>query len=99
MKEAEIQVRSKEAVFDNVLNRPFDVATTHQVYVQDISYSWTQAGWLSLAVVIDRCSSKVVGWSMDSRMNAKLVCDALRMATGQRRPKRGPVVHSDCGDQ
>jgi len=53
MKEAEIQIRSKEAVFDNILNWQFDVATTHQAYVQDIPYSWTQEGWLSLAVVID----------------------------------------------
>ena len=111
MKEAGIQVRykkkykvttnsnHKQPVFDNVLNRQFDVEATNQAYVQDITYIWTQEGWLYLAVVIDLCSRRVVGWSMGSRMKAKLVCDALTMAIWQRRPKSGLVVHSDRGSQ
>jgi len=67
-------------VFDNRLDRQFDVAKPNQVYVCDITYIWTQEGWLYLAVVIDLFSRKVVGWSMSSRTKAKLVCDALRMA-------------------
>ena len=42
---------------------------------------------------------KIVGWSMSSRMKADLVCDALKMAIWQRKPKRGLVVHSDRGSQ
>ncbi|MFT5718826.1 MAG: putative transposase [Oleiphilaceae bacterium] len=49
-------------------------------YVQDITYIWTQEGWLYLAVVIDLFSRRIVGWSMGSRMKAQLVCDALNMA-------------------
>ena len=70
-----------------------------RLYVGDITYIWTQEGWLYLAVVIDLYSSKVVGWSMGTRMQAKLVCDALRMAIWQRRPGAGLVVHSDRGSQ
>jgi len=76
-----------------------DVAQPDQVYVGDITYLWTNEGWLYLAVVIDLYSRKVVGWSMGSRMKAQLVCDALMMAIWLRRPNAGLVVHSDRGTQ
>ena len=69
------------------------------MYASDVTYIWTQEGWLYLAVVIDLCSRKVVGWSMISRMKAQLVCDALKMAIWQRRPKAGLIHHSDRGSQ
>ena len=86
-------------VFDNLLKRGFDVAQPDQVYAADITYIWTQEGWLYLAVVIDLCSRKVVGWSMAPRMKAQLVCDALTMAVWNRRPKDGLIHHSDRGSQ
>ena len=89
----------KQPVFDNVLNREFEVAQKDQAYVSDITYIWTQEGWLYLAVVIDLYSRKVVGWSMSSRMKAQLVCDALKMAIWQRRPRAGLIHHSDRGVQ
>ena len=111
MREAGVQVRHrkkykvttnsnhKQPVFDNLLQRQFDVAQIDQVYAADITYIWTQEGWLYLAVVIDLCSRKVVGWSMSSRMKAQLVCDALKMAIWQRRPEAGLIHHSDRGSQ
>lgn len=86
-------------VFENHLDRQFTVARPHQAYVGDITYIWTQEGWLYLAIVIDLFSRKVVGWSMSSRMKASLVCDALRMAVSLRQPPPGLVVHSDRGSQ
>ena len=62
----------KQPVFDNLLNREFDVAQPDQVYASDVTYVWTKEGWLYLAVVIDLCTRQVVGWSMSSRMKAKL---------------------------
>lgn len=111
MREAGVQVKHrkrykvttdshhKQPVFENKLNRQFDVAAPNQIYVGDITYIWTREGWLYLAVVIDLFSRKVVGWSMSSRMKAKLVCDALRMAVWQRQPQPGLIVHSDRGSQ
>ena len=111
MKEADVQVKRrkkykvttnsnhKQPVYENVLDRKFDVDRPDQAYVGDITYIWTQEGWLYLAVIIDLYSRKVVGWSMGSRMKAQLVCDALRMAIWQRRPRGGLVVHSDRGSQ
>jgi putative transposase len=89
----------KQPVFENKLGRAFDVAGPNQVYAGDITYLWTQEGWLYLAVVIDLYSRKVVGWSMNSRMKAALVCDALKMAIWQRRPQEGLICHSDRGSQ
>ena len=59
---------------------PISPKASDQAYVQDITYIWTQEGWLYLATVIDLYSRRVVGWSMGSRMTAQLVCDALRMS-------------------
>ncbi|MCU7881133.1 MAG: DDE-type integrase/transposase/recombinase [Candidatus Thiodiazotropha sp. (ex Lucinoma aequizonata)] len=64
-----------------------------------MTYIWTQDGWLYLAVVIDLCSRKVVGWSMSSRMKAQLVYDALTIAICHRRPKSSLIHHSDPGSQ
>lgn len=89
----------QKPVFENVLNRGFKTEKPDQAYVSDITYLWTQEGWLYLAVVIDLYSRKVVGWSMGSRMKAQLVCDALRMAIWRRRPSPGLIVHSDRGSQ
>lgn len=89
----------QQPVFENKLNREFDVTAPDRVYAGDITYLWTQEGWLYLAVVIDLYSRKVVGWSIGSRMKAQLVCDALRMAIWQRRPAEGLIVHSDRGSQ
>ncbi|SDY68175.1 Transposase InsO and inactivated derivatives [Nitrosomonas halophila] len=89
----------KQPVFENKLNRQFDVARSDQVYVSDITYIWTQEGWLYLAVVIDLFSREVVGWSMSTRMKVRLVCDALQMAVWQRQPQAGLIVHSDRGSQ
>lgn len=111
MREAGVQVRHrkkykvttnsnhKQPVFDNLVERQFDVPEPDRVYAADITYIWTREGWLYLAVVIDLCSRKVVGWSMSSRMKTQLVCDALTMAIWQRRPGAGLIHHSDRGSQ
>ena len=68
------------------------------MWVADITYLPTAAGFLYLAVVLDAWSRKVVGWSMANHLRAELVLDAMEMAVGQRRP--GNVVHhSDQGSQ
>lgn len=91
--------KHKQPIFENILNRQFVVDKANQAYAGDITYIWTQEGWLYLAVVIDLFSRKVVGWSMSSRMKASLACDALQMALWQRRPSKGLIIHSDRGVQ
>lgn len=84
---------------ENHLKQEFDVDAPNQVWVTDITYIRTYEGWLYLAVVIDLFSRQVIGWSMQSRINADLVLDALLMAVWRRKPKKGVLIHSDQGSQ
>ena len=86
-------------VAPNLLQQDFTATKPNQKYVGDITYLWTEEGWLYLAVVIDLYSRLVVGWAMSERMTAQLVCDALQMALWRRRMPTGIIVHSDRGSQ
>jgi putative transposase len=86
-------------VADNVLDRQFNPSKPNQVWVADITYVWTRAGWLYLAAVEDLFSRMVVGWSMAERMESRLVVDALEMAVSRRVPEAGLLAHSDRGSQ
>ena len=57
------------------------------------------SGWLSLAVIIDLYSRRVVGWSVADHMRTELVMAALNMAIAARKPAAGLVLHSDRGSQ
>ncbi len=86
-------------VAPNLLNREFNAKESDQAYASDITYIWTSEGWLYLAVIIDLFSRQVVGWSMNSRMTASLIMNALRMAIWRRQPGPGLLFHSDRGSQ
>jgi transposase InsO family protein len=86
-------------VAPNLLDQDFTATAPNQKYVGDITYLWTDEGWLYLATVIDLYSRLVVGWAMSERMTAQLVCDALTMALWRRGMPTGVIVHSDRGSQ
>ena len=86
-------------VSPNLLNREFAAEQPNKCFVGDITYVWTEEGWLYLSVVIDLFSRQVVGWSMDKNMKAKLVNDALLMAIWKRKPGKGLIWHTDRGSQ
>ena len=88
-----------KSIAPNLLDRQFSVPQSDRYYVGDITYLATSEGWLYLAVVIDLFSRKIVGWSMDSRMKAKLVNDALLMALWKRKPDKDLIWHTDRGSQ
>ncbi len=88
-----------ERISPNLLNRNFKVDTPNTVWVGDITYIWTDMGWLYLATVIDLFSRKVVGWSMADHMRTSLVNDAMQMAIWQRKPPKGLIWHTDRGSQ
>lgn len=96
---ATTQSNHRRPVFENLLNRQFTVSAADKAYASDITYIWTQEGWLYLSVVMDLFSRKIVGFSMSERIKANLVCDALKMALWTRRSAEGWVVHSDRGVQ
>jgi transposase InsO family protein len=83
----------------NRLNQEFTAALPNRIWTADITYIPTDEGWLYLAVVLDLCSRKIVGWSMADHLRAQLPCDALQMALARRRPGQGLLHHSDRGVQ
>jgi putative transposase len=86
-------------VAPNLLNRDFTAANPNEKWVGDISYVWTDEGWMYLAVVIDLYSRAVIGWSIQSTMSRQLICDALMMALWRRKFPRNVLFHSDRGSQ
>ena len=65
---------------ENILNRVFKAQCKNKIWVGDITYIPTKHGFLYLAIFIDIFSRKVVGWSMDTRINQQLVLSALEQA-------------------
>jgi transposase InsO family protein len=86
-------------VAPNLLEQDFMADRPDQKWVSDITYIWTDEGWLYLAVVLDLYSRRVIGWAIAERMTATLVCDALIMALWHRKIPTGVIVHSDRGSQ
>jgi putative transposase len=86
-------------VAPNLLQQNFEASRPNEKWVSDITYIWTEEGWLYLAVVMDLYSRMVVGWALSERMTATLVIDALQMALWRRKMPRGVIVHSDRGTQ
>jgi len=111
MEKANVEVKQKKRfrvttdskhnypVAPNLLDREFDIETPNTAWGGDITYLWTDEGWLYLAVIIDLFSRRVVGWSLSKRMKVDLVRDALLMAIRRREPGRGLIHHSDRGSQ
>ena len=77
--------------------RPLPAALDH-AWAGDITFIPTSTGWLYLAVVIDLCSRRLLGWSLDDHLRSDLVVAALRQALGTR-PARSTIFHSDRGSQ
>ena len=82
----------------DLVNRSFSSPERDRLWVADITYIPTAAGFLYLAVVLDVWSRRVVGWSMATHLRTQLVLAALDMALEQRRPQE-VIHHSDQGSQ
>ncbi len=82
----------------DLVEREFTSDAPDKLWVADITYVATRAGFVYLAVVVDAFSRRVVGWAMAKHLRTELVLDALEMAVSQRRPQ-GVIHHSDRGTQ
>ena len=86
-------------VAPNLLNRNFTPSGPNMCWTSDITYLWTDEGWLYLAIVLDLFNREVIGWSLKPRMTADIVTDALTMAWFRKKPTTGLIHHSDRGSQ
>ena len=82
----------------DLVSREFKASGPDQLWVGDITYVPTWAGFLYLAVVLDVWSRKVIGWAMANHLKTELVLEAFDMALGSRGPK-DVIHHSDQGCQ
>jgi putative transposase len=82
----------------DLVDRNFQIDQLDRLWVADITYCPTWAGFLYLAIVLDACSRKVVGWAMENHLRTELVLAAINMALAQRRPEQ-VIHHSDRGTQ
>jgi putative transposase len=82
----------------DLVDRDFEAPGPDRLWVADITYIPTWAGFLYLAVVLDAWSRRIVGWAMKTHLRTELVLEALNMALWQRRPSE-VVHHSDHGTQ
>lgn len=90
------EIRARPA--PDLVKRNFKADAPDRLWVADITYVPTASGFLYLAVVLDACSRRIVGWSMADHMRTELVNDALEMAVRRRRPA-DVIHHSDQGVQ
>jgi len=82
----------------DLVKREFKADGPNQLWVADMTYVPTWAGFIYLAVVLDVWSRRIVGWAIGEQMTAELVLAALNMALQQRRPA-SVIHHSDQGSQ
>jgi transposase InsO family protein len=91
--------KHKRPVASNLVKRDFTTRKPNRLWTSDITYIRTQEGWLYLAVFLDACSRRIVGWSMSRRINDELIINAFNQAWLHRQPLPGLIVHSDRGSQ
>jgi putative transposase len=82
----------------DLIERDFTAVSPNQLWVADITYVPTWAGFLYLAVVVEAWSRRVIGWAMETHLRTELVLAALDMAVAQRQPT-AVIHHSDQGCQ
>ena len=83
----------------NLLDQDFSATTVNERWASDITYLWTNQGWLYLGVVMDLYSRRIIGWSMSRRLSRHLAVNPLQMALKQRRAGDDLIHHSDRGVQ
>lgn len=85
--------------YPNLISPAMKITDLNQVWVSDITYVRLLSGFIFVAIVLDLCSRKVVGWAISKRINSELAVAALRMALEARKPDPRCIHHSDQGVQ
>jgi transposase InsO family protein len=93
------RVRTLAKYAPDRLQRRFQAERPHQVWTSDITYIWTDEGWLYLAIILDIFSRSIVAWATSARIDAQLVAGAFRLALQRSSLQQEVVLHSDRGSQ
>ena len=88
-----------ETIAGNILDRNFSPDMPNQAWVSDSTYARTYEDFLSVATVLDLSFRRIVGWSMDEKIDWHLVIRDPMIAVWKRQPRATVLVHSDQGSQ
>jgi len=91
------QADAAHAPSPNILDRQFTKATPHEAWCGDITFIWTEQGWVYLALLIDLCTRSIVGWAVSEHCDAELALSCLNRAVARHRPRAGLLHHTDRG--
>ncbi len=83
----------------DLVNREFQASKPNQLWVADLTYVASWAGFVYVAFVIDVFSRAIVGWRVSNSLRTDLALDALEQALHAREVEEGLVHHSDRGVQ
>lgn len=86
-------------VAENILDREFAIEQADTAWCGDVTYIWTAEGWLYLAIIMDLCTRRIVGWATQTTLHRNFVLAALEVALKDRRPPKGLLHHTDRGSQ
>lgn len=92
-----VEHRKMPDIAPDRVQRHFHADEPNRIWVGDVTFIRTRAGWLYLAMLLDLYSRKVVGWSMSERNDEALTLAALNMAVAHRSPAFGCIHHTDQG--
>jgi putative transposase len=81
----------------NLLDRRFNWQAPNQAWAGDITFIWTQQGWVYLAILVDLCTRAIVGWSVGLHCDAELALRCLDVAVARHKPPPGLLHHTDRG--
>ena len=84
---------------DDLVERRFARSRLNELWVSDITEHPTRQGKVYCCCVMDTCSRRIVGWSIDTVQDSQLAINALGMAISQRSVRTGGIVHADHGVQ
>jgi putative transposase len=84
---------------EDLVRRNFTADAPNELWLADLTEHWTDEGKLYLCAIKDVFSNRIVGWSIDTRMKARLVVAAIEMAVARRGDVAGCILHSDRGSQ
>lgn len=94
-KKSKLSDKAKE----NIVDRKFQVDKKNEVWVTDITYIYTDKGWMYLSSIMDLWNRKIIAYEFRNTMDTDLVLDTLKKAYLREGPEKGIILHSDQGSQ
>ncbi|MFL0198889.1 IS3 family transposase, partial [Clostridium sp. WILCCON 0269] len=84
---------------ENILNKQFNPTAPNAAWCTDITYLWTNEGFVYLTSIMDLYSRKIIAWTLSETLNVSCVIDTINKAKKNRELVSPVIIHSDRGSQ